>query len=341
MEPRCYLLTIPLELRLQIYDYALEELSDVTITVAERERNTFDSADPAGIVKGLPGEYIPVVKNCFDSDLLKIGKPDVIPLTRLNDLDVGVSIDSGYGSFGLDGKSSTEQPCVPHLTSLSLLLTNRQTHEEFALHIRHPTACHSTLHVTYPYGLIVLQELYPTLLRHCAKVNISGFYDASHSPSWGPTGSTTQRRQISTTSSRNQGPPIPTITLQTHDAATGALTRLTQILLSKTPHPTFQSLSMRIFYPDEQRYGILWECDASPTVVVLRNTAEGNFDMKVWRGRCGNGIETVVLPTKGRHVSTAWRKFNGDRKVEGRAWGCFGDGEVWGQLVGGEGSGWS
>jgi hypothetical protein len=347
-EARCYLLSIPIELRLQIYNWALAECSDVTITVAEREANIFGSPDLTSTIKGLPPNYTPVIRNSYDPTLLRVGRPDVIPLPDLGDSNgaavaVTTSIDSGYGSvsesmcsagtsYSSDSGTISAQPAIPHLTSLSLLLANRQIHEEFSLHIKHPTACHSTLHVTYPYGLIVLQELYPAALRHCEKVCISGFYDASQSTAWGPARTSDGRRH--TTSPRNKGPELPAITAETHVAATKALQRLTQTLLPRTAHPTFKSLTMRIFYPDEQRYGMLWGCDASPIVVALRNTAGGKFDMKVWRGRCGNGVVMKVEPNLGgRSVCTVWKKYSKERKAEGLAWSKFGDEQAWDEEV--------
>jgi hypothetical protein len=257
--PRCYFLSLPIELRLQIYNWALAETSDVTITVAERERNIFDDCEPTSTIKGLPGKYIPVVRNEHDAELLKVGMPKIVPLPGLGDLGAGSSMDSGYGSFdspssGYNLRSSATQPAIPPLTSLSLLLTNRQINEEFSLHIKHPTASHSTLHVTYPYGIIVLQELYPSLLRHCGKICVSGYYDGNNSPTMSsplPTYSGAYRPPTGSP----RGPPLPGVSGETHKAATAALTRLIRTVLSPTTHDTLKSMHMRMFYPDESRYG--------------------------------------------------------------------------------------
>lgn len=344
--PKCYFLDIPIELRLQIYDWVLADSSDVTITVAERERNIFDDADSGSSIRGLPGKYIPIMQNVYNSELLRIGMPAAIPLPGLEELNstigAGTSIDSGYASAGTSLCSPTsrgvETP-TPHtaapLASLSLLLTNSQIHAEFSLHMKHPTAAHSTLHVTFPYGILVLQELYPSLLRHCEKICISGFYDGSHSPTWGPTrttyGTITESASRATRDRDAKGPRLPDMSEETDKAATSALARLTRTLLSRTAHPTLKTLHMRMFYPDENRYGMLWGCENSPVVVALRNTCGGLFDMEVWRGRCGNGvILKVEAASMSRGVTTVWRRIKGDVKQEKNAWRVFADEVSWG-----------
>jgi hypothetical protein len=52
--------------------------------------------------------------------------------------------------------------------------------------------------------------------------------------------------------------------------------------------------------------------------------------MKVLRGSCGNGVVMNVTPAaKNRHLTTKWRKFQGNRTKEVAAWRGFGDKEVW------------
>jgi hypothetical protein len=259
LAPRCFFLSLPIELRLQIYNWALAETSDVTITVAERERNIFDGCEPASTIAGLPRKYLPVVRNEHDEELLRVGMPKIIPLPGLEELDVGSSMDSGYGSFGSGSsgynlRSSATQPAIPPLTSLSLLLTNKQINEEFSLHIKHPTASHSTLHVTYPYGIIVLQELYPALLRHCEKICVSGYYDGNNSPTMSSPRPTYSGAYRPPTGSP-RGPLLPGVSKETHKAATAALSRLIRTVLSPSTHATLKSMHMRMFYPDESRYG--------------------------------------------------------------------------------------
>jgi hypothetical protein len=271
---RCFLLSLPIELRLQIYNWALVETSDVTVTVAEREHNTFDDSESVSTIEGLPGSYVPVIRNEYDAELLKVGMPTTLPPLGLDQLGVNASMDSGYGSFGscdrtpssgYNLRSAASQPAIPPLTSLSILLTNKQIHEEFSLHIKHPTASHSTLHVTYPYGIIVLQELYPALLRHCEKVCVSGYYDGDNSAS-----STSSSRPQAGGGNRShtatqRGPAVPIVDRKTHKAATAALTRLTRTILSPDTHATLKSMEMRMFYPDETRYGT----QISPTLRLL------------------------------------------------------------------------
>jgi hypothetical protein len=69
--------------------------------------------------------------------------------------------------------------------------------------------------------------------------------------------------------------------------------------------------------------------------VALRNTAGGKFDMKIWRGRCGNGVVLMVEPcSNSRMVSTVWRKVKGlEGLKESEAWGWFGVEREWDKKV--------
>jgi hypothetical protein len=81
---------------------------------------------------------------------------------------------------------------------------------------------------------------------------------------------------------------------------------------------------------------MLWGCDESPIVVALRNTAGGKFDLKVWRGRCGNGVVLKVEPcSNSRMVNTVWRKVRGTDGSfkEADAWGWFGIDKEWDRRV--------
>jgi hypothetical protein len=324
-KPRCFLLEIPIEVRLLIFDYALAETNHITISVAELEKNIFDDSEPEETIEGIPGKYVPLVKNAFDPEMMEIGKVGVIPLPDMLSVPTLTgSMDSGYGSFGPSTSMGAAKfgrpnlPEVPLLTSMSLFLTNRQIHDEMTAHIKHPTSERSTLHVNYPYGIIVLETLYPSLLRYAEKICISGWFDSTDS--------------LPGTQIRNMQPGISLsdTTDDVYDIANSALTRLVRTTMSPTQHPTLKYLSFRIFYPLEAPYSVIWSCNDSPVAVALRNICGGKIDMKVLRGNCGNGIVLNVVPgARDRHLTTAWRKFQGNRRKEVEAWRCFGDEKVW------------
>ena len=196
------LLKIPLELRLQIYDYAL---SDITITVAEQERNAFDSTNPEedGEIEGLPSKYVPLVKNEYDPDMVMVGPPKVVPyqgildqyalpqLSATNSL-AGVSMDSGYASAGssmysIATTSTTSLPLfdltnkpssAPAVTNIALLEVNKQIRQEMLAHLQSRTCKQTTLYMTYPFGLLVLRHHYPALLKYTKNIVITGQYSA-------------------------------------------------------------------------------------------------------------------------------------------------------------------
>lgn len=327
--PRCQFLEIPIEVRLLIYGYAIAETKHITISVVELEKNIFDDSTPKETIEGIPGQFVPLIKNGFDPMMMEIGKVETIPLPDiLGTRTLTGSMDSGYGSF--DASSSVgggkfgrpDVPEVPLLTAMSLFLTNRQIHEEMTAHIKHPTSARSTLHVNYPYGIIVLETLYPTLLRYVEKICISGWYEGTGDGSRFATPGSAPR-------------DAPTISLtntseSVYELANSALARLVRTTLPKVAHPTLKSLSFRIFYPREAEYSVIWSCNQSPIPVALKNMCGGKVDMKVLRGGLGNGVVMNVEPmVDARHLTTVWRRFQGSKRRERDAWQKFGDEKTW------------
>jgi hypothetical protein len=327
--PRCFFLEIPIEIRLLIFDFALAETNNITISVAELEKNIFASSGPDETIEGIPGKYVPLIKNELDAKMMEIGKVEVISRPGLLDgKGPTASMDSGYGSFetssavagGKFGRPN-HRPEIPLLTSMSLFLTNRQIHDEMTAHIIHPTSARSTLNVNYPYGIIVLETLYPCLLRYAEKICISGWYDGQieGTPFDQPT-STRERYRL----------PLSDTPKEVYDIANSALARLMHTTMGPIQHPTLKSISFRVFYPKEEQYSIIWSCNDSPVVVGLRNTCGGKIDMKVLRGNSGNGVVMNITPrSKNRHLTTTWRKFQGSRIKELGAWRNFGNSTMW------------
>ncbi|QDS76741.1 hypothetical protein FKW77_001339 [Venturia effusa] len=327
--PRWQFLELPIEVRLLIYDYAIAETDHITVSVAELERNIFDDSVPKETIEGIPGQFVPLVKNGFEPQMMEIGKVETIPLPDiLGPSTLTGSMDSGYGSF--DASSSVgggplgrlKHPEVPLLTAMSLLLTNRQVYQEMTAHIKHPTSRRSTLHVNYPYGVIVLETLYPTLLRYAEKICISGWYegisDGSEFASPGAAG--------------RDDPTIPLISTpkSVYELANSALARLVRTTMPRVAHPTLKHLSFRIFYPREAEYSVIWSCNQSPIPVALKNMCGGKVDMKVLRGGLGNGVVMNVEPlADARHLATVWRRFQGSKSKERDAWKSFGDERTW------------
>jgi hypothetical protein len=320
-EPKpCHFFKIPLELRLAIYDYAL---SDVTITVEEQDSNIFNSGELDSEVEGLPARYVPKVENEYKVDMVMVGAPKVVPykntlgqtvsLMGMSSADpslAGVSMDSGYASAGssmysIASTSTTSLPLssiddklsnAPPITNISLLQINSQIRNEMLMQMRSRIAKQTTLYVTYPYGLLVLQHHYPALLQSAKHIVITGSY--------------TSPEPASPSASSPKPPPDPT-----QLAATKALQRLTRTLYSSyrqvTPteyYKRMQTLQMRIFYPDETRYSSVWGDADSPVVAAMQLIPAGYIETKTWRGRAGNAVTMKVRPPKLKSVRV---KFEG------------------------------
>lgn len=347
--PRCQFLELPIEVRLLIYDYAIAETNHITISVAEVEKNVFDDSTPRETVEGIPGQFVPLVKNGFDRKMMEIGKVEMIPLPDLLGAKIlNGSMDSGYGSFQLFDRTyrsefgRPDHPEVPLLTAMSLFLTNRQIHDEMTAHIQHPTSERSTLHVNYPYGIIVLETLYPSLLRYAEKICISGWYERTGDDEGASNGFAPHptpginRPDVSNIAHTHASSSV-------YELANSSLARLVRTTLPKTPHPTLKSLSFRIFYPRESEYSVIWSCNQSPIPVALKNMCGGKVDMKVLRGGLGNGVVMDVEPmVEKRSLTTVWRRFQGGRGGEGEAWRVFGNEMTWRKdCPNGEGGTWA
>lgn len=359
--PRCHILELPTELRLQVYDYVLRDSEAITIASAaiahdcssnnnnndssKNDSNKNDSNNNSGrsgsvskAIDGLPSNHLPLVTTYYDPDLLSISTPPtLVPHNALADA-----------------------PAVP--TPLSLLLTNRHLNSELGSHLHHPRTHRSSLYITYPYGLLVCQAQCPHLLQQARHIRISGAYTGassssstkaasptlasralpgndsgyfsfSRSPSASPSSSSSSSSSSPSSSSATSSPSSPaphtTPTASTTALATSALSSLVRTVLSPSPSraPLFRSLELRIYYPDEGAYYGVWGDDSSPIVVALRSICGGAIDVEVWRGRRGTGVRLVARPNPAsRVVSTVWRRLGDGREesegfVVGEGWG--------------------
>jgi hypothetical protein len=349
-------LSLPLELRLEIYDYALLESNELTIaTILDR------SDDPTpSFVPGVPENHIPIIHNGFDEDLLSFthlapqewSTPDSAlvtpasslpptpmstpPLTRQNSYfgsDASLPIkpapfgsSNPYAAGGTDSSTAYSPESSPY----SLLATCAQIRAELSSYLSRRTADPLTLHISFPYGLLVLQHMYPALLTAAKTVNICGFYTGEHSR-W------SQRERLPHYQSKPdpRWPNPPNISPLAHNLAWRALTDAIAALFGppedpRSRNPGFESLSVRVFYPSPQRYGVSI-CDAeSPWCVVMSNIEEGVIDSRCWRGAGGTAWAMQARPVS--------RGLQGPRKFVTTSWPTFfyGKGEDWmGVVTGG------
>ncbi|KAF2660170.1 hypothetical protein K491DRAFT_574632, partial [Lophiostoma macrostomum CBS 122681] len=307
---------IPTELRLQIYDYCLADASTYTISAAPLTVFGCRIKDKSRRrhIPGLPDDYCPIVRSCYDAKLLSISEP---PTLSLEDSPSMMTRSSGVD-------------VLPYPAPLALMQTCRLVNQELTDYVVYQkdvkktsseSRCASasgglSLYVTYPYGVLVLKELCPFLLCHAKNVYLSGYY-------------TPPPRKLEETSqrSRREGacerprlrldPPrtthikfrtsLPAHPWETMQETQTAMRSLIRTLLGRTSPPKFQMLEARFYYSGDDTYSSVWSDERGPVPQVFENTCGGKIDMEVHRGSWGNGASFTVMPDKRRRtLSTLW-----------------------------------
>ncbi|KAF2250577.1 hypothetical protein BU26DRAFT_603152 [Trematosphaeria pertusa] len=335
---KSWLLAIPTELRLQIYQHILADSSAFTISAApltvfgHRIRDTARAKE----IAGLPLELVPLVRCGYDHTLLSITNPPEIAL------DNGLAHTKQGGEVLWPATMALLRTCqlTRHELMDCMQRRMRRDEEEEGL----------TLYVTYPYGLIVLKECYPELLKQASRVDISGCYaspqakenvDPELQHSFGTVGMEVSSSRYVSERPRLEDPapmrgedasgrrlrlrldpPLrqrsnktPTLLHQPIASLTAATTAIAS--LARTLFPPFSSapvkLTTRILYPGPASYPTVWSDDGSPIVRILQNTYGGEIDTKVFRGRHGSGVQMTVKPRpNGRMLTTGWGKLSGE-----------------------------
>lgn len=176
-DTHCGLLLLPVELRCYIYDYLLADPHAITISAGytsifgHRIRDKARKFD----VPGLPLDFAPLVRSIHDVALLSVATPPEVALEK----------EDAYNG----GKPQLQMP-----GSLALLRTCRMVNDELKDHMRRRKARKAraararamstmeddteglSLYVSYPHGVLVLNHLYPSLLKQARRVYISGYY---------------------------------------------------------------------------------------------------------------------------------------------------------------------
>lgn len=174
----CGFLSLPTELRCHIYDYLLAEPHAITISAGyttvfgHRIRDKARKVD----IPGLPLDFAPLVRSRHDAALLSVATPPEIALDKE---------DAWTG-----GKPQLQLP-----SALALLRTCRTINDELkdymrgrkarkALRLKNTSTVADdteglSLYVSYPHGIMVLNHLYPSLLKQARRVYISGYYTNS------------------------------------------------------------------------------------------------------------------------------------------------------------------
>jgi hypothetical protein len=286
----CQFLELPVELRLQIYSDTLIESSAITISTAKLSgaasevvnRLYGSSRSP---FPGIPINHEPVIETRYDSSLLSVTNPAIIPLEAPRR-------DRAYPS------------CHP------LLLVNKQIHDELKSHFNLMHSRTASIFISYPHGLHIFNTLAPSLIRQARSIHLAGIYTpTSFSP--------THRAHLpagplsSVPASHNyNGRIIPDSPAQ--------LTDMIKMLFGPSHRHELDKLELRIYYPGDDSYSTVWGDDCSPIVMALRNIYIGDIGITVYRGRYGTGVHLAAkMNTENRRiVSTVWRRLEEGRRGE-------------------------
>ncbi|KAK3112298.1 hypothetical protein LTR53_011564 [Teratosphaeriaceae sp. CCFEE 6253] len=293
MADSCPFMHLPVELRLHIYSFALLDNPAITIGSALLTGPHSDIVhrlygDQRLPYPGLPESHEPVVCAGYNASLLSAVTPATIPLN-----------------------ARTPPPDVSHehahTAQTSLLLVNKQIHDELTTHCRLARRQQTALFLSYPAGLHVCRTLTPHLLRQARSVHIAGSYvSKTFCPRRAACGSPSEvSREKAGTQYHGGAPPDSTAQL-------GELLARLFGPEARGGDDGVRALELRTYYPGEDSYSTVWGDDASPTVVALRNIYCGEVGIEVWRGRHGTGVYLTARPNgageRRRTVSTVWRR---------------------------------
>ncbi|KAF1990140.1 hypothetical protein K402DRAFT_460840 [Aulographum hederae CBS 113979] len=352
----CYLLQLPVELRLAIYDFALCDAPVYTIGTAvdQDPLSLFERVANRGRTKDLPNEQVPLLLPHYDASILSFSNPPTIvsPTSSLQSSQTSLfsasstSASSNSTSSALIPPPAPINPTPPTWALLSRL--NRQINAELHHHIatrkRSPSPTNSlsygtSLYLTYPYGILAFMAHCPSLLLHARHIRVSGFHNPTP-PRDGERGPVFHR-PLTTFHGRNnraQNPvSTPSVPPATQKAALAALAKIVRACLGPGGHTTLERFQLRMYYPGRDSYYSVWSDEGSPVSAVLYNTCAGRIDMEAWRGARGTGMKVDVRPARQgrcgggggggeRVVSTVWRKL-GDSWEENEGFGVDGEGE--------------
>lgn len=293
-------LDLPLEIRLLIYGYAIEESDSITISSAQLTGKCPDIVDRLygdrrTPLVGLPAQHEPILLAGYSSHLLSVSDPPRIHVSPASRPE---------GPRYLDPTWQT--------TFSSLRLVNHQLHDELYSYRKSKSNGKTSLFVSYPHGLHAFQTLCPDIICKAKSVHISGTYTSNY------------RRNQSVEISIPTPPQSPDSRAHkpTEPNPVEELAKLVRSTLGQNPTSPLAKLEMRLYFPNsksgEDSYYSVWGDDNSPVCVVLRNLCGGFIDMECWRGRNGTGVHLSVRPNpdKSRVISTVWRRLKEGGKNE-------------------------
>lgn len=179
IETYCGFLSLPTELRCHIYDYLLAEPHAITISAGyttifgHRIRNKARKID----VPGLPLDFAPLVRSDHDAALLSVATPPEVAVDK-DDAWTG-----GRPQLRLPGPLALLRTCRMVNDELQDYMRRRKARKTArAKDTSKPTPDDTeglSLYVSYPHGVLVLNHLYPSLVKQARRVYISGYYTSA------------------------------------------------------------------------------------------------------------------------------------------------------------------
>lgn len=170
----CGFLSLPVELRCHIYGYLYTDPQTITVSagyitvfgsrIQDRCRETE--------IPGLPLELTPLVRCEYDPKLLSVANPPTVPMEDIESekliypAPMALSLSCRLVYDEMTDFVSGQQRIAQALSKDVRSKTEDSEQDKDGL----------SLYVTYPYGVMVLKQIYPYLLKHAKRVHISGHY---------------------------------------------------------------------------------------------------------------------------------------------------------------------
>lgn len=165
--------------------------------------------------------------------------------------------------------NSEPQLDVTSNTYITLLLLNRQTHDELKTHGNVVQVQPTDLFIFFPHGIRALQISAPHLLRQARNVHIVGVYNA-HGGHFGRAPRSADLTALMTTL-LSRGSPIG--------------------------RPA-EMITLRILYHNTRSLSEALSTETSPIVIAMCNSGISELDLTVWPGRETLGVQLCIRPSE-------------------------------------------
>lgn len=178
-------LSLPTELRCHIYDYLLADRQSITIAagyitgLGDRIKDRARNAD----IPGLPLDLVPLVRSHHDPALLSIANPPTIAIEHdwVGDYEGGKIPDSAPFAL-LQTCKLVKEEMLDYMNAKKRVAPKETKSRTIPLPDSEEEADEDaeqeglSLHVTYPHGVLVLKNLYPSLLKQARRLYLYGYH---------------------------------------------------------------------------------------------------------------------------------------------------------------------